>query len=242
MYSMNKIISAIAILGIAATSANAQPVLKVGPEVGGTFVTMSQKYDGSTRETNYQPGFRIGGVLDIGFNNRFSLQPGIFLSTNNGTESNYTYNFPSGSGVPSSITDRRRYHITYLQVPVYALFKTGDEYTPRFFVGGGPYLGVALGGRYQQDFTNTLNGQKIIKRNDHPINMGGTESDDIGRMDFGLQATAGFETTFGLYFRLFYGYGLLNTAPVTNSDNVYHQSGGGLSVGFFFNTSNRPRY
>lgn len=239
---MKKIISALAIFGLSAATVSAQPVLKVGPEVGGTFMTMSQKYDGETRSTQFQPGLRVSGVLDIGFSDAFSLQPGIFLTTNNGTESNYTKHYYTGGQVPASITDRRRYHISYLQIPVYALYKTGDEYSSHFFVGGGPYLGIAVGGRYQQDFTNTLNGQNIVKRYDYPINIGYDESDEIGRYDFGLQATAGFETTFGLYFRVFYSYGLVNTAPLGGSDNNYHQSGGGLTVGFFFKTNNNPRY
>lgn len=239
---MNKIISLLATVGFAATTSFAQPVLKVGPEVGGTFMTMSQKYDGTDRETNFQPGFRFGGTLDVAFNNRFSLQTGAFLSLNNGTESNYQNNYSTGGGVPASITDRRRYHITYLQVPVYALFKTGDEYSSHFFIGAGPYLGIALGGRYQQDFTNTLNGQNIVKRYDYPINIGSTEKDEIKRIDFGLQATAGFETTFGLFFRVYYGYGLLNISPIADANNIYHQSGGGISIGYFFKTNNKPRY
>lgn len=239
---MNKFISLLAIAGFSASALFAQTTVKIAPEIGGSFVTMSQKYAGSDYETDYQPAFRIGGVVDLGFINHFSLQPGAFMTFNNGTESNFQLNYSTGGGVPASTTDDRIYHITYLQIPVYALYKTGDEFSPHFFAGAGPYLNIALGGRFQQNFTNTLNGQSIVKRFDFPMDIGSEQSDQIRRLDFGFQATAGFETTFGLYFRVFYGFGLLNTSPIANSDNIIHQSGGGLSIGYFFKVNNQEKY
>lgn len=238
---MNKILSTLILLGISAASF-AQPVLKIGAEVGGTFGTMSQKLYGETREIQFQAGFKLGGVLDVGFNDHFSLQPGLFLTTNSGSESNYDKYFSTGAGLPTSDHDYRRYHVTYLQLPVYALYKTADEYSDRFFAGLGPYLGVAVGGRFEQEYTNTLNGVEIPKRYDKAIAIGYDRKDEIGRYDFGLQATVGYETLFGLYFRAFYGYGLLNVAPNPDSENAFHNSVGGITVGFFFKPGSNKGY
>jgi hypothetical protein len=235
---MKKFISMISLLGLSA-AAMAQTI-KIAPEVGGVYQTMSQKLIGSTRETQSQFGLRVGGVLDIGFNKHFSLQPGLFFVTNSGSESNYTYNYATGAGLPTSDQDRRRYHITYLKVPVYALYKSGKEYyDPHFFIGLGPYFAVALGGRFQQEYTNTLNGEDITKRYDYPMPFGNEPKDKMRLFDFGLQATAGYETSFGLYFRAFYGFGLLNVAPDGNADNNFHLQGGGISVGYFFDLSHK---
>lgn len=230
---MNKVISLFAMACVFATSSFAQTEYKIAPEVGGTFVNMTQKYDNVDYETNPQAGFRIGGVFDFGFKH-FSVQPGLFLTFNNGTESNYTNNYATGGGVPTSYTDDRWYHITYLQIPVYALYKSGDEFSSRFFAGAGPFLNIGLGGHFQRNFTNTLNGQQIVKRFDYPINLGSQEDDDVRRLGFGFQATVGYETVFGLYFRAAYGYDLLNASPIHNSANIFHQSGGSLSIGYFF--------
>jgi hypothetical protein len=84
---MKKILSIFTLLGIGAMT-HAQDI-KVGPELGANYVTMSQKLNGDSRETNYQVGFKVGGVADFQFNEYFSVQPGLFLSLNNGTESYY---------------------------------------------------------------------------------------------------------------------------------------------------------
>lgn len=244
--NMKKIICTLSALGLIAITVSAQPVIKIGPEIGGTFGTMSVKYDNETYETQYQPGIRVGAVLDFGFSNHFSLQPGVFYTTNNGTESNFSKNYFEGGQVPASLKDRRRYHINYFQVPVYALYKTGDDLSSRFFIGGGPYLNIAVGGTFQRDYTNTLNGQNIVMRRDYPIGIGNDRTDEIRRLDFGLQATTGFETKSGLYFRLFYGYGILNGAPGDfGLGNEYHQSRGGITIGYLFKLNdnyswNRP--
>jgi hypothetical protein len=62
------------------------------------------------------------------------------------------------------------------------------------------------------------------------------------RFDISANVTVGYETPFGLYFRAFYGLGLLNVAPAGNSDNCLRHSGGGLSIGFLFKTSDRPHW
>jgi hypothetical protein len=238
---MSKILSTLVFLGISAT-AFAQPVLKIGGEVGGTFGTMSQKFYGETRETQFQAGFKIGAVLDIGFNDHFSLQPGLFLTTNGGSESNHDKYFSTGAGLPTSDHDNRRYHVTWLQLPVYALYKTGDEYSDRFFAGFGPYIGMAIGGKFEQEYTNTLNGQDITKRPNSNLRIGYEPKDQMGRYDLGLQATAGYETLFGLYFRVFYGYGLLNVAPNPDSENAFHNSVGGITIGFLFKPGSNRGY
>lgn len=233
---MKKFLLFITALASSATMASAQAEVSIAPEIGGTFVTMSQKFNGTMRDARYQAGFRVGANVDIGITDHFTIQPGLFFSGNNGAETTYENNYFTGSHVPANEVDRRRYHINYLQVPVNFLYKTADVYSSRFFIGGGPYLGVAVGGRFQQDYSNTLNGQKVTKRRDYPIGIGYTEADEIGRMDFGFQATTGYELPFGLYFRLSYGYSILDSSPIGGKQFDYHQSGGSLSVGYLIKT------
>lgn len=240
---MKKILSIVALLGLGATAV-AQDI-KVGPEIGATYNTMWQKLNGDSRETNYQFGFRVGGVADFQFNEYFSIQPGLFLSVNNGTESYYERFYKTGSGLPTSEKDRRNYQVTYLQLPVYALYKTGKEYDdPHFFVGIGPSFNLAVGGTFKQEYTTALNGVDIPKRYDYSMPFGNDRvRDRMRRFDLSANITAGYEMPFGLFFRAYYGLGLLNVAPSGNSDNCFRNSGGGLSVGFLFNAKGGgPRY
>jgi hypothetical protein len=239
---MKKILSICTLLGMGIMS-HAQDI-KVGPELGATLVTMSQKINGESRETNYQVGFKVGGVADFQFNDNFSVQPGLFLSLNNGTESYHERFYKTGSGVPASETDRRNYSVTYLQLPVYAMFKTGKEFDdPHVFFGIGPSFNYAIEGRYKQEFISTLNGVDIPNRYDYSLPFGNDRVQDrMRRFDISANVTVGYETPFGLYFRAYYGLGLLNVAPSGNSDNAYRHSGGGLSIGFLFKTSDRPHW
>lgn len=235
---MKKILSILTIFGFS-VQAMAQDI-KVAPELGGTYQTMIQKLNGYNYQTNFQAGLRVGGIVDIGYNKNLSIQTGAFVNTNTGTQSYHEKFYALGSGLPTSDQDTRNYSITYIQVPVYALYKTGKEYDdPHFFIGAGPYFAAAIGGRFQQDYTNTLNGNERTVRKDDGIAVGNEKKDQIRPFDLGVQATLGYELPVGLYLRAFYGVGLLNTAPGGGSNNNFRSYGGGVTVGFFFNLTHR---
>jgi len=240
---MKKILSIIGLLGLG-SAAMAQDI-KIGPEVGAALTTMSQNVNGTDYSTNYQLGFRAGGTIDIQFNQSFSLQSGVYVSTNNGTESNYTRYYKTGAGIPSSETDRRKYGITYLSLPVYALFKTGTEYydDPHFFVGIGPSFNVGVGGGFKREYTYTTNGIGIPTTYNNDVSYGNDRvNNDLRRFDMSANVTVGYEMPVGVFFRAYYGVGLLNLAPGGGADNAFRNSGGGISIGYFFNVTNRPRY
>lgn len=239
---MRKILSVIALLGLG-TQVMAQDI-KVGPELGATINTMSQTIGGTNYSTNYRFGFRVGGVVDYQFTEAFSIQPGLFLSLNNGTQSHYQNNFQTGTGFPASTTDNRTYNITYLQLPVYALFKTGIEYDdPHFFFGVGPSFNLGIGGQFDQEYISTLNGTGIPNRYDYSIPYGNDKTTDkLRRFDISANATVGYEMPNGLFFRAYYGVGMLNIAPGGGSDNTFRNSGGGISIGFLINATHNSHW
>lgn len=218
--------------------------IKIGPEAGGIYTTMSQKLNGESRETNYQLGFRFGAVGDIEVAEQFAVQSGLFLSVNNGTESYYERYYSTGGRLPASEHDRRNYNITYLQLPVYALYKTGKEFDdPHFFFGIGPVFNYAIGGRFKQEYNTTLNGVDRLNRYDYSLPLGNNRAlDRLRRFDLSANVTIGYEAPSGLFFRAHYGIGLFNVAPGGDSDNRFRNSGGGLSIGFLFKTSNKPHW
>jgi len=239
---MKQILSMIALAALG-SAAMAQDI-KIAPEIGATINTMSQTIEGTDYNTTYQLGFRAGAVMEYQFTQNFSLEPGVFVSFNNGTESNHTRNYSTEAGVPASSIDRRNYSVTYLQVPVYALFKTGVEYDdPHFFFGIGPSFNLGIGGRFRQDYSTTLNGIGRPQKYDDAIDFGDSRTkDQIRRFDISANATIGYELPMGLFFRAYYGVGLLNVAPGSEHDNSFRNSGGGISIGFLINTTNHPRY
>jgi hypothetical protein len=233
---MKKILSIITLLGLG-TAAMAQDI-KVGPEIGATYNTMWQTIGDKKYSTNYQLGFKVGAVADFKFNENFSLQPGLFVSINNGTESNNETFYKTESGVPRSITDHRNYDATYLQMPIYALFKIGKEYDdPHFFIGVGPSFNMGIGGTFKQEYSDFQNGVGIPTRYDNSMPYGNSRTQDqMRRFDVSANATLGYELPIGVYIRASYGIGLLNLAPGgSDYGNSLRNSGFGLSVGWFFN-------
>ncbi len=227
-----------------ATRAQSIKEIKVGPEVGALYSTMHQKINGVTRETNYQLGFKVGAVVDLKIDDQFALQPGLFLSAGNGTESFYERYYKTGAGTPASEHDRRNYKITYVQLPVYALYKTGKEFDdPHFFFGIGPSFNYAIGGNYKQEYITTLNGLERPTRKDMSLRLGNNRAmDNLRRFDLAANVMAGFEAPSGLFFRAHYSIGILNVAPGGNSNSRLRNSHVGLSIGFLFKTSDRPHW
>lgn len=241
--TMKKLLGILALLG-AGTMAFAQPSLKIGPEVGITYTNMSQRLEGVNRATNFQLGYRLGANLDLQFTDHFFMQAGLFLSGMNGSESFYEDFSFTGAGTPISYSDRRQYSVTYLQVPVYAMLKTGKEYDDRhFFFGVGPYIAAGIGGNYKQTYSTTLNGVERPQNYDHSLLFGNDrDKDQVRPFDLGAAVIIGFEAPFGLYFKAQYSIGLLNIAPDGDSDHVFRNQAFGLSVGYLFPTSHRSSY
>lgn len=241
---MKKILSIISFCAIGASATAQIQDLRIGPEVGVNFVTLGQKINGESRETNYQLGFKAGATVDIQFTNNFYLQPAIFLSVNNGSESYYQRNYRTGGGVPYAEKDRRQYQVTQLQVPVYAMYKTDKEFDdPHFFFGIGPSFNLGISGQYSQEYSLGQNGVDRPTRTNTNIRFGNHRTlDHIRRFDLAANATVGYQMPMGLFFRAFYGIGLLNMAPDGDKNNYFRNSGGGLSVGFLFKTFRRNHW
>lgn len=239
---MKQILCFIAALGIGAQAATAQ--IKIGPEVGATYNTMLQKINGNTYDTKYQFGVRMGAVVDIPLNSFFYIQPGLNFSAYNGATSTFSNYYASGDGIPTRVYDQREYQVSYVQAPVYFMFKTGREFDDNhFFAGIGAFLNVAVAGRFDQTYTTTLNGLDRPVYYDRAINLGDfKQQDDHRTIDVGVNLMMGYEFKNGLFFRGYYGTGLLNMAPGADANNNFRHMGGGISVGFLLSTEPRQTW
>lgn len=235
---MNKI-SLLALALLASLSLSAQYV-KVGPEAGVIYQSMSQTVNGNSFDADYQLGFKLGAVVDIEFNRNFFIQPGIFFKTNIGGQTFFEERFSTGAGLPASSSDQREYTINAVHIPIYLMYKTGVEFDdPKFFVGLAPYVDFNIGGRYYQRYTHALNGVGIPNKYDRPVNFGTGYENDFKNVNFGIEAAVGYEFRFGLFIKGTYGLGLLNMSPVSNGNTKIHTHGGGLTVGFLLVTEHR---
>lgn len=232
---MKKIIYSLSLLTLFGTSAKAQE-LSINPEVGLTYNGLMQTINGEKRDMSYQFGMRIGAMLDYQFNDHFSLNPGVIFSINSGGNTYGEKYFYSGSNIPSSYHDDRTYHMHYVQVPVYLMFKTNNEYNDGHGIFGiGPTANIAFAGQYEQEYKDVMNGRVSVQNRSYSMPYGDNiRNDRARRFDLWGSVFAGYQTNFGLYFKAQYSIGLLNIAPSGDANNVMRNSSFGLTLGYKF--------
>lgn len=209
--------------------------LKIAPEIGATMYRHTDKISiagqSETKSSDFQPGLRAGAVLDLTLSDHFSVQPGVFYNLNRTKTESKT----EAPGMSSSVKSTVMLHA--VQVPVYAVYKTGDEGSGRFFAGIGGYVSYNIAGTLKTESSTTINGATNGINASTKMKFGNDKIDNLRPLDYGPSATLGYELANGLYFRGNFNYGLANMLPAGNSDYSTKSMSFGLSVGYFFGNS-----
>lgn len=166
---------------------------------------------------DYITGFRVGGLMDIGFKT-FSIQPGILYSTTGGQGK---INLLAVNG---KVTDyiNNKIVINYIKIPMNLLYKIKAG-SGNLFIGGGPYVALGVSGKISYA-TNKNFGTT------HNLTFGGNNS-DIKNPDFGINVLEGYRLNSGVALSAGYSFGL---TKVYNSDANNKNKGFSISVDYFF--------
>lgn len=207
---MKKLLLSLVIAGAALTaSAQTNPV-KFGVKAGVTFPTMSVEGDddGAVKSST---GFYVGGTVDFGISEMFTLQPGLVLS-NKGAKVDML-------GISASTS------LMYIEIPVNALVNipVGDG---KVFVGAGPYYGMAISGKNK--FKGSFDGESISESEDVEFGDGG----DFKRSDFGVNFLGGYQLNNGFNIHAGYGLGLSNINGDSNGNSKNRVFSVGLGFSF----------
>ncbi len=175
------------------TSAIAQNI-SFAPEIGLNLANMHRKLDDNTKADNgIKLGFRAGVNVNIPITpDRLVLQPGLFYSIQ-GMKA-------EKDGFAENIT------LHYAQIPVNLIYMFNDPSEGRFFVGVGPYVGIAFSGKVKEHgggFADTT----------YSLTFGSGDDQDFGRIDYGAQVTAGYLLRSGIFFRGTYQHGIGDIYP-----------------------------
>ena len=272
--NMKKIALAGAALLLAA-GAQAQMNVRLGVEAGLNISNLT--YDKTVADLNtftfgvertsgeIKLGGKAGLVLDLGFSDNLSLQPGLFYSMKGYKDVTKESSIEPISGTEYSIEYTLSNTFSYLELPINVAYRFGDAYSnTRFMVYGGPYVGYAMGGRFKGTLKANVGGISISQDTSGKISTGNTKSsidasdpfnpkmtqgDDIKSLDYGFQVGAGVEMGMGLFFKAQYQMGLANlsngsftldpTTGMTQSASGYMKNWCiGISVGYFFMNGN----
>ena len=195
------------------TSVNSQNTrfgFKAGPN-SNVFYLKSEGTGGSdSRYSLTKPGFHVGGVVDLGISENFSIQPQLLFNmkggkiTLSGTETDFTF--------------------YTIDLPINLLYRHAG-----FFAGGGPNIsygvsakGKATGGTEEDLYESTTLGGKF------------------NRFEFGVNGTMGYQFESGFTLATNYTPGLSDIFKEnsgTTGTIKSHNSAWSFSIGYVFGGS-----
>ena len=143
--------------------------------------------------TNSVTTYNIGAVVDIPVKN-FYIEPGISIV---------------GKGVKEyQNAQTNTITLTYLDVPINAVYKIDLPTVGKVCLGAGPYISVGLSGNNQQEGVNTTSGTSV--------EFG--PSQDYLKTDIGVNFSGALDLNNHLTFHMRYSLGLNNIASDDPSD------------------------
>lgn len=148
-----------AVLGMFALAGFSQ--VKWDAKFGMNFSNMT-KID----ESKALPGFTLGVGMDYGFNENWSLQSGLMISSKG-------FKFKEGDW-------KDKYRPIYLDIPILAAYKFNISDNTKFVINAGPYLAIGLGGKNKET-------------DEEDIKLFDKDRYDWKRFDLGIQYGIGLE-------------------------------------------------
>jgi hypothetical protein len=213
---MKKIMILAAGFAVLASPAIAQ--ISFAPEVGLNLANMHTKYkDLSGAEQKMDDGIKLGVKLGANVNipvcNNVTIQPGLFYSIKGvKIEEDASYGTYTG-------TEKNNVTLHYIDIPVNIQYMFNDPDEGRFFIGVGPYLGIAISGKSIQNGTYSGTGAPAGFDTSYSLKFGNDyPSNDLRRFDFGGQVNVGYLLQSGIFFRGMYQQSITNLVPQGNQD------------------------
>jgi hypothetical protein len=203
---------------------------------GINLANISVTDNGRVDQANQLTSFQVGVLTEIGLAGTYlTLQPGIVYTG-------------KGSKVQRGTTGQAGYfkqtfNPRYIEVPLNLLFKAPLGTTSRFFIGGGPYAAMGVGGRTTTEGTRAIVGNYNFERaitysNDDPTTFSQEEGTGLGvirRFDYGVNGVAGIEGK-NMILGVNYGLGMakLQSGTNNNQDNNNKHRVLSFTLGFKF--------
>ncbi len=203
---------------------------QIGIKAGVNIASMSE----SSTEATYQDfknksvvGFQAGLVFDLGLSDIFTIQPEVLYIQKGGK---------SIARLNDENKVESRLYYNYVEVPVLAKLKffAGDSKSG-FYLIGGPFAGLALGGKSK--VTTTLLGASTTSETDFEFDNSDA-ADRQRRLDWGVAFGGGVKLG-NVFLDARYNLGINNLldrdANNQNDNKPYRRTRGiGLTIGFQF--------
>lgn len=198
---MTKIIMIAACATTLSTAALAQ--ISIAPEIGLNLANMHYKVGDEKLDNGLKLGVKAGVNVNINIADRLVLQPGLFYSIKGmkSEENNETHNIT----------------LHYAEIPLNIQYMFNDPSEGRFFIGVGPYLGIAFSGK--DIYAGVPNGTTTTSGTTD-FHFGSGADQDLARIDFGAGVNAGYLLRSGIFFRGMYQMSISNLKPSEMSGDM----------------------
>jgi hypothetical protein len=195
----------------------------------------------------------IGAFIEIGVNNKFSVQSGLFYAGHGGKRVGVQPIPRPITGLPPRPPGEYYYAdiknvaiFNYMETPVLVKYRFGDDSGKRFYVRAGAFYGLLLDAKSSTSGTSTIYLDKdktplLIPPGNQPLPPRPFDAEtniknDVHKNNFGLTGGAGIEFPRGdNYFfvdaRISYGLTTIQKDPVNGSSNTGNLL---ISVGYAF--------
>jgi hypothetical protein len=202
---------------------NAEGQTAIGGKIGLNLAT----YIGDTEESFMNKGsvigFQIGGIIELGITDRFSIQPEL-VYIRKGVSDEFTLDF-FGETTETELDLK----LNYIELPILGKLRFGTPESTNFFVTAGPSFGYATGGETEQEITvggETTESSEDIEFSDND----GFRRFELGAaLGIGLNIPSGSGNFFG---EVRYSIGITSLNDDDISDLSFRNSAVGLSVGY----------
>ena len=195
-----------------------------GPEASAGASTMLFKPDNlfTSSASSSAFSYRVGGIIDAPFTQHIYFQSGLFLSRKGQKRS---FSFYYNDSLNNS--EQQTLHLSYIDLPLNIVFKSGKQGKGRVFLGLGATLSYLIIGKNQQDASGKAAGVPFDVHLNEVIKQGKV----VRAFDVGGSFYAGYELPTGLYFKLYFVPGIkdLGFGSEIDKNRMW-----GVSAGCFF--------
>lgn len=213
------------VLSFLIPKSQAQVAIKAGVNIASISESATlETYE--SLKNNSVAGFQAGISFDLGLSKMFTIQPELLFIQKGGKS---TYKINADNQVVS------RLYYNYVEVPVLAKLKFYNEDGGGFYLLGGPFVGLAIGGKSKT--TVTLLGNSTTREEDFNFDND-NEADRQRRTDWGVSFGGGVKLGH-IFLDARYNLGinnLLDTDANNQNDNKpYRRTRGiGVTLGYEF--------
>lgn len=185
--------------------------LTFGLRAGVNFANVNIETEGLSISPDNRVGLTLGGLLNIGITEKFSVQPELQF-----TQKGYNFEFEFIEIIKQKIS------FNYFEVPVLAKYKFGEGAISGF-IQGGPSFGYALSGN-AESCTNGDCDSETFEFDDN---------DGFNRFDLGLSIGGGLSLG-KLFVDLRYNLSVTNLSDDTDDEEKIKHKGFQIGVGYMF--------